>query len=27
VIAGALTALVVAGGLKGFYDFISKQYG
>lgn len=27
VIAGALTALVVAGGLKGVYDFISKQYG
>ena len=27
VIAGSLTALVVAGGLKGFYDFISKQYG
>jgi TM2 domain-containing membrane protein YozV len=27
VIAGALTAVVLAGGLKGFYDFISKQYG
>ena len=27
VIAGALTAVVVAGGLKGFYDIISKQYG
>jgi hypothetical protein len=27
VIAGSLTALVIAGGLKGFYDFISKQYG
>jgi TM2 domain-containing membrane protein YozV len=27
VIAGALTALVVVGGLKGFYDFITKQYG
>lgn len=27
VIAGALTALVLAGGLKGFYDFLSKQYG
>ena len=27
VIAGALTALIVAGGLKGCYDFISKQYG
>ena len=26
-IAGALTAIVLAGGLKGFYDFISKQYG
>ena len=25
VIAGTLTALVLAGGLKGFYDFISKQ--
>lgn len=27
VIAGALTAVVLAGGLKGFYDIISKQYG
>lgn len=27
VLAGALTAIVLAGGLKGFYDFISKQYG
>jgi hypothetical protein len=27
VIAGTLTALIVAGGLKGTYDFISKQYG
>lgn len=27
VIAGTLTALVIAGGLKGTYDFISKQYG
>lgn len=27
VIAGALTAVVLAGGLKGFYDFIIKQYG
>jgi hypothetical protein len=27
VIAGSLTALILAGGLKGFYDFISKQYG
>jgi TM2 domain-containing membrane protein YozV len=27
VIAGTLTALVLAGGLKGTYDFISKQYG
>ena len=27
VIAGTLTALVLAGGLKGFYDVISKQYG
>ena len=27
VIAGALTAVVLAGGLKGFYDFISAQYG
>jgi len=27
VIAGALTAVVLAGGLKGFYDVISKQYG
>ena len=27
VIAGALTAVVAAGGLKGFYDIISKQYG
>ena len=27
VIAGALSALVLAGGLKGFYDIISKQYG
>ena len=27
VIAGTLTAIVLAGGLKGLYDFISKQYG
>lgn len=27
VIAGTLTALILAGGLKGTYDFISKQYG
>ena len=27
VIAGTLTALIIAGGLKGTYDFISKQYG
>jgi TM2 domain-containing membrane protein YozV len=27
VIAGTLTALVIAGGAKGLYDFISKQYG
>jgi TM2 domain-containing membrane protein YozV len=27
VLAGSLTALVLAGGLKGFYDFVSKQYG
>ena len=27
VIAGTLTALLIAGGLKGTYDFISKQYG
>lgn len=27
VIAGALSALILAGGLKGFYDVISKQYG
>ena len=27
VIAGTLTALVLAGGLKGMYDIISKQYG
>ena len=26
-IAGVLTAVVVAGGLKGFYDVISSQYG
>jgi TM2 domain-containing membrane protein YozV len=26
-IAGVLTAIVLAGGLKGFYDFISAQYG
>jgi hypothetical protein len=26
-IAGVLTAVVLAGGLKGFYDVISKQYG
>jgi hypothetical protein len=26
-IAGVLTAVVLAGGLKGFYDFISAQYG
>jgi TM2 domain-containing membrane protein YozV len=27
VIAGTLTALIIAGGAKGFYDFIAKQYG
>lgn len=27
VIAGTLSALIIAGGLKGTYDFISKQYG
>jgi TM2 domain-containing membrane protein YozV len=27
VIGGTLTAVVLAGGLKGFYDFISKQRG
>jgi len=27
VIAGTLTAVVLAGGLKGFYDMISAQYG
>jgi len=27
VIAGVLTAVVLAGGLKGFYDVISNQYG
>lgn len=27
VVAGALTAIVLAGGLKGFYDFIAAQYG
>jgi hypothetical protein len=27
VIAGALTAVVLAGGLKGFYDVIAAQYG
>jgi hypothetical protein len=27
VIAGVLSALVLAGGLKGFYDVIQKQYG
>lgn len=26
-IAGVLTAVILAGGLKGFYDVISKQYG
>jgi len=26
VIAGALTAVILAGGLKGFYDVISRQY-
>jgi hypothetical protein len=26
VIAGALTAVVLAGGLKGFYDIIAAQY-
>jgi len=26
-IAGVLTAVVIAGGLKGFYDIISNQYG
>jgi hypothetical protein len=25
VIAGSLTALILAGGLKGFYDFLAKQ--
>jgi type IV secretory pathway VirB6-like protein len=25
ILAGALTALLLAGGLKGFYDFLSKQ--
>jgi hypothetical protein len=25
IIAGALTALILAGGLKGFHDFLSKQ--
>ena len=25
IIAGALTAILIAGGLKGFYDFLSKQ--
>ena len=27
IIAGALTAVVLAGGLKGFYDVIAAQYG
>lgn len=27
ILAGALTAIVVAGGLKGFYDFLAKQQG
>jgi hypothetical protein len=27
VIAGALTAVVLAGGLKGFYDVVVKRYG
>ena len=27
VIAGTLSALILAGGLKAFYDVISKQYG
>ena len=27
VIAGALSAIVLAGGLKGFYDVIAAQYG
>lgn len=27
VIAGVLTAVVLAGGLKGFYDIVSKQLG
>lgn len=27
IVAGVLTALVLAGGLKGTYDFITKQYG
>jgi hypothetical protein len=26
VIAGALTAVVLAGGLKGFYDILAAQY-
>ena len=25
IVAGAITALLLAGGLKGFYDFLSKQ--
>ncbi len=25
ILAGALTAIVLAGGLKGFYDFLAKQ--
>jgi len=27
IVAGVLTAVVLAGGLKGTYDFITKQYG
>jgi len=26
VIAGAMTALVVAGGAKGFFDILNKQF-
>lgn len=27
ILAGALTALVIAGGAKGIYDFVTHQYG
>jgi TM2 domain-containing membrane protein YozV len=27
ILGGTLTAIILAGGLKGTYDFISKQYG